>query len=107
MDVAIVDADGRYRWLLLEQPGPEGPVLARSTLEHRNESACLGEVDALSDASPEAMCAVQQPDGSWRWRLAGPDGYALAESATVFPDARSCGQALLAAQRALRALAGA
>lgn len=94
LDVTIVALDGRYRWTLVRRVPHGADVVARGVDWYPDEQSCRRGAERIWYAAPEAILAVQQPDGGWRWRLPGPDGAPLAESAQTFADARSCGRAV-------------
>lgn len=100
MEVTVVRTGERYRWLL-RSATTDRAAIARAVREFSDETACRAAADGLSAAPLHAMTAIQQADGRWRWRLWGADGHPLAESATEFLDARTCGEALLDAQQIL------
>jgi hypothetical protein len=100
MDVWVTPEGSGYRWLMSCDWAQNGP-LARAAAVAPDEAACRASAAALSQAPGEAIVCVQQPDGGWRWRLAGADGIPLAESAVAFPEAPECGVSALAMQRVL------
>src|SRR5690348_2714806 len=84
----MIDADGdRLRWRLVRRTPVGADVLARAASALTDEQSCRDAVEALAAAPAEAMLTVQEPDGRWRWVVAGPDGAPLAESAGSFRDA--------------------
>jgi hypothetical protein len=99
MDVWVVPEGTGYRWLV-SHTQREGP-LARSARLWPDEAACRASAALLTDAPGEAIVCVQEPDGGWRWRLAGADGGPLAESAVRFPQAPACRVSALAMQQLL------
>ncbi|HEX6498648.1 MAG TPA: hypothetical protein VF054_06400 [Micromonosporaceae bacterium] len=103
--MTVVRTGERYRWLV-HSAATQDSAIARAAREFPDEEACRAAAAALNVAPLHAMTAIQQPDGRWRWRLWDADGHPLAESATAFLDARSCGAALLTAQRTLAGVTG-
>lgn len=100
MDMTFVQEDRGYRWLLAHDSGADG-LLARAATVAPDEESCRAAACRLREAPSEAIVCVQQQDGRWRWRLAGPDGTMLAESAVAFADAPTCRLSALLMQRVL------
>jgi hypothetical protein len=87
------DGHGTLRWSLVAPQAPTEPI-ADGLRSYADVSACQRAAADLLAASPACMMAVQQPDGRWRWSVAGPDGVALAQSSCSFDTAAACGYAL-------------
>src|SRR5690242_17836738 len=101
----VIDRDAdRYRWRLVRRTPSGADVLARGVCDYPDEASCRQAVAALAEAAGDAALVVQQPDGHWRWQVAGEDGAPFAESPAVYPDAAWCGRALAEVCRAVGAL---
>ncbi len=101
----VVDRDvDRYRWRLVRRTPSGADVLARGVCDYPDEASCRHAVAMLAEVPGDAALVVQQPNGHWRWRVAGPDGGPLAESPAVYRDAARCGRALAEVRRAVAGL---
>ncbi len=95
---------GRYRWRLVRRTPVGADLLARGARDHADESACYHAVARVAEAAGEQMMTVQGRDGHWRWLVVDTEGYPLAASAAVFPDAATCRRALAEVRREAAAL---
>jgi hypothetical protein len=100
MDIRVAPEGIGYRWLLRHATA-QGGLLARAAGVAADEASCRAAVVGLAEAPGESILCVQENDGRWRWRLAGADGWPLAESAASFPDAPACRVSALLMQHVL------
>ncbi len=104
MRIAVDNERGWFRWRLVRRTPFGADVLARSARCHPDERSCHAAVDRLAEAPADTMLVVQQPNGQWRWVVAAPDGYPLAESPAMFRDAAECNRALADLRREIASL---
>lgn len=90
------------RWRLVSRTDCASDVIARSCAPLPPGTSALTQLALLSKGSAPRLCAGE--DGHWQWRIATPDGRAVAESPPIFRDPVACREALADARRAAATL---
>lgn len=87
------DGTGELTWSLVRsREAPER--VADGLRSYSDVDSCCAAAAQMLAARADAMLAVQQPNGSWRWSVRGEDGLPLAQSSMAFETAAACGYAL-------------